>query len=130
MLVIGRDFNFPGWDWKTKILEPNTAYSSLHLKLSDILDNNSMVQTVEEPTRKNNTLDLLISNQPNKVLRVDVLPGVSNHNIVFAELDLRPVKYKQKPRQIPLYKRANWDLIRVDMVGWLCWGLTSQSTIF
>ena len=26
-----------------------------------------------------------------------------------------PIKYSQKPRQIPLYKRANWDLIRSDM---------------
>ena len=73
-----------------------------------------MVQIVEEPTRKNNTLDLLITNQPDKVLRVDILPGVPDHDIVFAEFDLRPVKYSQKPRQIPLYKRANWDLIRSD----------------
>ena len=90
--VIGDDFTFPGRDWKTKTLKPNTAYSSLHVKFSDNLDNNSMVQTVEEPTRKNNTLDLLITNQPSKVQRVDVLPGVSDHDIVFAEFDLRPVK--------------------------------------
>ena len=43
------------------------------------------------------------------------MPGISDHDIVFAELDLRPVKHSQKPRQIPLYKKAKWDLIREDM---------------
>ena len=104
--LIGGDFNFPGWDWKNKRLKPKTAYPSLHTKFSEILDDVSMVQIVEEPTRKNNTLDLLITNQPDKILRVDVLPGVSDHDIVFAEFDLRPIKYSQKPRQITLYKRA------------------------
>ena len=115
--LIGGDFNFPGWDWKNKRLKPKSAYPSLHTKFSEILDDVCMVQIVEEPTRKNNTLDLLITNQPDKILRVDVLPGVSDHDIVFAEFDLRPIKYSQKPRQIPLYKRANWDLIRSDMAS-------------
>ena len=85
------------------------------MKFSEILDNNGLTQVVEEPTRKNNILDLLITNQPSQVLGVDVIHGVSDHDVVFAELDLRPVQYEQKPRQIPLYKKANWDLIRADM---------------
>ena len=76
-----------------------------------------MVQIVEESTRKNYTLDLIITNQPDKILRVDVLPGVFNYDILFAEFGLRPTKYSQKPRQIPLYKRANLDLIRSDMAS-------------
>ena len=115
--MIGGDFNFPGWDWNNKRLKPKSAYPSLLTKFSEILDDVSMVQIVEEPTRKNHTLDLLITNQPDKILRVDVLPGVSDHDIIFAEFDLRPIKYSQKPCQILLYKRANWDLIRSDMAS-------------
>ena len=107
--MIGGDFNFPGWDWRNKRLKPKSVYPSLHSKFSEILDDVSTVQIVVDPIRKNNTL------QPDKVLRLDILPGVSDHDIVFAEFDLRPIKYSQKPRQIPLYKRANWDLIRSDM---------------
>ncbi|MEW8547734.1 MAG: endonuclease/exonuclease/phosphatase family protein, partial [Candidatus Thiodiazotropha sp.] len=116
-LVIGGDFNFPGWDWKTKTLRPSTAHTNLHLKFSEILDNNGLTQIVEDPTRKNNILDLIITNQPSKVLRVDVIPGISDHDAVFTELDMRPVRYKQKPRQIPLYRKANWELIRKDMAS-------------
>ena len=102
---------------KNKRLKPKLAYPSLHTKFSEILDDDSMVQIVEEPTRKNNTLDLFVTNQPDKILRVDVLPGISDHDIAFAEFVLRPIKYSQKPRQIMLYKPANWDLIRSDMAS-------------
>ena len=37
--------------------------------------------------------------------------------MVFAEFDLRPVKHQQKPSQIPLYKKANWDLMKEDMAS-------------
>ena len=70
---------------------------------------------VQEPTRRNNTLDLILTNSPSKIIRVDILPGLSDHAIVFVELDMRPIKYQQKPRSIPLYRRANWDDIREDM---------------
>ena len=33
------------------------------------------------------------------------------------ELDLTPVRYKQKPREIPLYKRAKWDNISEDLLA-------------
>ena len=92
-IVIGGDFNFPGWNWKTKSLKSRTAYPTLHTRFTEVLDNSSLVQLVEEPTRQNNTLDLLITNQPSKVLRVDVVPGISDHDIVSAEFDLRPVKH-------------------------------------
>ena len=70
---------------------------------------------MEEPTRKDNVLDLILTNRPNKVLRVDVLPGVSDHDIVFTELAMRPVKQKKKPRQIPIYRKAEWEPRKEDM---------------
>lgn len=110
--------NFPGCNWKTKCLKPGSAYPNLHTKFTEILDNNSLIQKVEKPTTINSTLDLIITNQPSKVLRVDVWPVVSDNEIVFAELDdLRPVKHNQKSRQIPLYKKAKWDHIREDMAA-------------
>ena len=70
---------------------------------------------MEEPTRKDNTLDLFLTNRPNKVLRVDVPPGVSDHDIIFTELDMRPVKQKQKPRRVPIYRKADWEPMKEDM---------------
>jgi hypothetical protein len=48
-----------------------------------------LIQIVDIPTRKDNTLDLIITNLPNQVQRVEVIPGLSDHDIVFTDLLLR-----------------------------------------
>ena len=70
---------------------------------------------MEEPTRNNNILDLMLTNLPSKVQRVEVIPGIADHDIVFTEIDLSPVIHRQTPRQIPLYKKAKWDNMRKDI---------------
>ena len=114
-IIIGGDFNFPGFDWKSCMVKPDTTYPHLHARFMEIIDNNSLTQVVQEPTRKNNTLDLILTNCPNKLIRVEILPGISDHDVVFAEVDMRPIRCQQKPRSIPLYKRAKWDKIRDDL---------------
>lgn len=62
-----------------------------------------MIQPLKEPSRKAKIpLDLILTNRPDQVLRVDVLPAISDHDIVFTEMDFRPGK---KPRLIPLNKK-------------------------
>ena len=74
----------------------------------DILNNNALTQLVEEPTRQQNTLDLILTNHPGKVTRTETMPGISDHDMVYTEFDLRPVMLHQKPRNVPLYNKANW----------------------
>ena len=62
-----------------------------------------LTQLVTQPTRGPNTLDLIL-NSPSSFGRVETMPGLSDHNIVFTELDINPQRAKQKPRDIPLYK--------------------------
>ena len=73
------------------------------------------MQLVVDPTRNGNTLDLLVTNIPSMILRTEVIPGVSDHDIVYSEIDINPVRNKQKPRQIPLYKKARWDSLKSDI---------------
>ena len=54
--IVAGDFNLPGWEWKTKTLKENTPYPKNHSKFIEILDDNSLIQMVEEPTRGENTL--------------------------------------------------------------------------
>ena len=57
-----------------------------------------MTQLVREPTRAN-TLDLLLTNQPEQALRVDILPGISDHENVIAVRDIRQTRqaYTENP---------------------------------
>jgi hypothetical protein len=73
-----------------------------------------LTQLVTQPTRGPNTLDLIL-NSPSSFGRVETMPGLSDHNIVFTELDINPQRAKQKPRDIPLYKKANWENIKEDL---------------
>jgi hypothetical protein len=109
-IITAGDFNLPGWE--TKSLKANTQHVNIHHKFTDILDDHGLVQMVEEPTRESNTLDLIITNFPNCFNRIETIPGLSDHDIVFAELKTIPTKRTQRPRKIPLYKKAKWENIK------------------
>jgi hypothetical protein len=72
-IVIGGDMNLPRWDWKENILKPNAVFTNLHNYFMDIINNNALSQLIDQPTRLTNTLDLVLTNRPGKVLRTDVI---------------------------------------------------------
>ena len=88
----------PGWDWKNHLVK-KCNYPSLHYQVGDILDDKSLVQLVEEPTRQQNTLDLAITNQP----------------IIIRKLMCVLFPESRTPQKIPLYKRANWDSLADEL---------------
>lgn len=64
--MIGSDFIFPVWDWTVKAVKPGTTPSKLHHRFGEIQNKNCLVQIVEEPTRKDKTIDFILTNRPNK----------------------------------------------------------------
>ena len=115
IIIIGGDFNFPGWNWKQHHLKDNTPYPQLHQDFMSTLNDCALTQLIEEPTRHENTLDLMITNVPSLVYRQEVVPGISDHDAVYIEMNIDPKKNKQKQRNIPLYKKANWNGLKADM---------------
>ncbi len=88
---------------------------TLHIKFGEMLDDRNLVQVVEEPIRDKATLDLLATNYPAWVNRVEVTPGISDHDIPLVEIDVKPIKRRQPPKQIPLYRKAQWDKIKEEL---------------
>jgi hypothetical protein len=113
-ILLAGDFNFPGWNWKESKLKPCNQ-PNLHHRFGEILDDRGLVQIVDKPTRDRNTLDLIITNTPSKVVRVDVIPGVSDHDCPLVELDVKPIRRVQKPRKVPMYKKARWDTLASEL---------------
>lgn len=120
-IFIDGDFNYPGWDWKTIKLKPNTHHVDLHNHLLESLSNYELRQLIDEPTRKENTLDLMLTNVPDRVIRTRVLPGISDHEIPVVDFSLTPLNKYQVPRKIHLHAKADWiglrDWIRPTMSG-------------
>ena len=94
MLLIGGDFNAPGIDWRTISLKPKCPYPQLHNELLSILNDNGLEQMITEPTRLENTLDLIITNQPQLIPKTEVIPGLSDHSIAYCEFNIK-AKHKK-----------------------------------
>ncbi|KAI8514688.1 hypothetical protein Bbelb_072790 [Branchiostoma belcheri] len=116
-LIIAGDFNFPSWDWETMTFKPNPAHTTLHRQFVDLLYDTGLDQMVLEPTRGENTLDLVLTNCPSLIPRVEVIPGISDHNIVYFEFKTKPDALQNAKRTIFLYGRANWDSMKEDMIA-------------
>ena len=108
--VLG-DFNYPGLTWpnSTPIIKHDCQYKTLYDDFLTMIDDNSLVQMVDITTRGENTLDLFLTNNPTFVSKVTTIPGVSDHDIVSVEVQLKPQVYRQVPRKVPLFRKADWD---------------------
>ena len=74
-----------------------------------------LVQIITEPTRGQNTLDLIITSNPTLVINQGVFPGISDHEASYANFNMKTAKNQQNPRQIPFYKKANWESLKHHM---------------
>ena len=79
------DLNYPGIDWATSTLKPDCRHRKLHQDLIDNLSDLGLQQMVEEPTRDLNTLDLFITNKRDNINKIQVIPGISDHDAVMVE---------------------------------------------
>ena len=69
----------------------------------DTINDVGWEQMVMEPTRGSNTLDLFLTNHPNLVPRTETLPGIADHDTVYMEMLIHPLKKRQPQRSIPIY---------------------------
>lgn len=72
------------------------------------LNTYGLTQHVKEPTRERNTLDLIASNIPDRINRTKVIPGISDHHVVYTEVSLKVNRRRTAPRTAWVYKRADW----------------------
>ena len=84
----------------------------------DIINDSCLSQIVTEPTREANILDLVLRNMSNKVLKLTVILGVSDHKCASVKFEASPLQRKHPPpppRKIPTYKRVNWAFFQKDL---------------
>ena len=64
-----------------------------------------------QPTRQDNILDLVFTNNPSLVKSSYSIPGISDHAMVVTDCDIKPIYNKQNPRKVYLFSKANWEEI-------------------
>ena len=92
VLIIGGDFNSPDIDWPTLSIQGNQYPLRLSKTILDLVNDNDLEQIVDFPTRKDKTLDLIMTTHPSFKSRCKPLPslGNSDHDIVLYDTSLTP----------------------------------------
>jgi len=67
---------------------------------------------VTQPTRKDNILNVFLTNRPTLTTRSTTLPGLGDHDIVFIGTSTSAKRSKPVKRLIHLWKIADVDLLR------------------
>ena len=120
LVLLGGDFNLPDVDWAENVFLTNGRYSQCSNTMIDIATQHGLVQTVDAPTRvqgtTQNTLDLLFTNRPANINKVEVMPSIeaSDHYPVFVEASASPLVVVKPPRYVPQYKRVDWAEYKKD----------------
>jgi len=78
------DLNLPGFDWLENNTKPNCQCPNLHEQFLAIQCDNGLTQIVDKPTRHNNILDLLATNNSSLIQSTQVIPGLADLEAVVS----------------------------------------------
>uniref|UniRef100_A0A803KBH9 Reverse transcriptase domain-containing protein n=1 Tax=Xenopus tropicalis TaxID=8364 RepID=A0A803KBH9_XENTR len=117
-VIIMGDFNYPDIDWGN-----STARTVNGNKFINLLHDNFMSQVVEEPTRNHAILDLVISNDPERIANVQVVEplGNSDHNVISFNVWCRKQIYMGATKTMN-FRKANFSSLRAALQG-IDWGI-------
>ena len=113
------DFNLPLVDWA---ISGPTSSDKLSVQFCDTLHDFSLCQLVRDPTRGDNVLDLVLTNNSSSVSHLQVcdsLPG-TDHDAVQFMFSTLPPKQLSVHHYLYNYKKANFDKFRetLSSVPW------------
>ena len=115
IILLGGDFNTPGWDWENNKPKASCRHHNIYEKLNDIINDAGLQQVITKPTRLDNTLDLIITNIPSRISNVNTIPGISDHHIATCNVNVLPLRRQQTPRWILQYGKANWQRMTEEL---------------
>jgi len=116
IIWITGDMNLPNINWNLNSVTGNSYPQDISNSLIDEFNSGSFIQMAEQPTRGNNILDLFATNRPSLVQHIEVIPGISDHEIVSVESVLSATIVKPKAHQVYLWNKANFHEINNKLI--------------
>ena len=105
-LLVTGDFNLSEFDWSTS--HP-TKSSEHHYLLSDIIHGNFLYQMVDESTRENNILDLVLTTNSDLINNLEVGEPFSDHNSITFIVNTRPYQQRISTKENYAFNKADWN---------------------
>ena len=85
-LLLGGDFNKPDINWAIPTVNEGVKNKTLQEELINVSVQHGITQIQDKPTRENTILDLCFTNNPSLITYTDVIPGISDHEIVVVQV--------------------------------------------
>jgi len=109
MIVVAvGDFNLPAIDWKCMIPSGDVKCTEFF----DLISSKGLFQFVQEPTRLNNILDLVLCNDSGLISEIDVIVpfGMSDHNSISFTIELVSGDNgpPTQPNPVYIWSKADW----------------------
>ena len=105
------DLNLPDINWNKETVLPYATSASVSNQLLSLAKDFYLDQMITQPARITettvNNLELFFTSNPTLINMVETIPGISDHEAVFIESSLRPLKVKIPPRMVFQYKKAD-----------------------
>ena len=67
---------------------------------------------VSEPTSGRDVIDFFLTSNHTLVDDIKTSPGIADHDMVVANVNVKPTISKQVIRKVPLFRKANWTDFR------------------
>ena len=112
-LILCIDFNCQDTQWETLTVssDPNVQDRNVQQKLINLTSGNNLTQVHDQPKRNGKILDLVFTTNPYLIKSSVSVTGISDHDIVVTDADIKPIYTRQKPRKVYKWKQANWENI-------------------
>ena len=98
-VLVGGYFNCGNIEWSTMQVPEGVPNRCVQSQLLEITQEHCLSQVVNIHTRKDNTLDLILSKSQSPVNRVKGMPLIcrTDHSIVYVEYDIKAKHIQQAP---------------------------------
>ena len=107
-VILAGDFNVHNQDW---LQSSRTTRAGEYAE--DMCHMYGLEQLVHEPTRGRNTLDLVMSDLPGRIVTPLHPPlGKSDHAVIVAHFDVAPAPDRPTKRTVWRYQQADWPRLR------------------
>ena len=110
------DFNYPKFSWEQEhmpSMKSGSGFPANYEEFVSLLVDFSLVQMVNEPTRGENVLDLFLTSNHTLVEDIKVSPGIADHNIVVAKVNLKPKTSKQIPEKFHYLEKQTGPVLKL-----------------
>ena len=91
-------------------IKTGCAHTRLYDSLIETMSDFNFNQMVRDPTRQGNNLDLFLTTNHTLVNSVNVIPGLSDHNIVKCLVDTKPASTKKGASLLESRLSLSWSI--------------------